>query len=271
MNPGVCRSDAEPDSFSDLLISDTDGGPTRIGVNSVDLVPVPPLSATADFLSAYNDPARRAPVALMTTLPFGMMALAELRRSDILEILSPRCRYQARVGRRAGRDLDERQLTEDPRNSPTGRDTPNESALLSPVDADAVPLRYGQTYEFRVCLADLTGGGPATSDAPVNPAVAGIGRCDFRRFVPPKTAKIDEPTISPDGRRVAYPINNGAEYATLFRSTPVHGQVSGLVYGPVCELFHITPQVRQFERQTADFTRITSENATTEALRAVLR
>ena len=32
--------------------------------------------------------------------------------------------------------------------------------VYSPVDADAVPLRYGNDYQFRVRLADLTGGGP---------------------------------------------------------------------------------------------------------------
>jgi hypothetical protein len=33
-----------------------------------------------------------------------------------------------------------------------------------PVDDTAVPLRYGQTYEFRVRLADLTRGGPPSTD-----------------------------------------------------------------------------------------------------------
>ncbi|MDQ3682743.1 MAG: hypothetical protein M3352_06690, partial [Bacteroidota bacterium] len=37
---------------------------------------------------------------------------------------------------------------------------------IKPVDIDLVPLRYGKTYEFRVRLADMTGGGPEESDDP---------------------------------------------------------------------------------------------------------
>jgi hypothetical protein len=84
---------------------------------------------------------------------------------------------------------------------------PANGSQLSPVGADAVPLRYGWSYEFRVRLADLTGGGPTAADAAINPAPAGIGRCDFRRFVPPKMVEIQGPTTSQNGRRVTYSIS----------------------------------------------------------------
>jgi len=84
---------------------------------------------------------------------------------------------------------------------------PAKGSQLSPVDPDVVPLRYGRSYEFRVRLADLTGGGPTVDDIAINPAPVGIGRCDFRRFVPPKMAKIQEPTASHKGRRVTYLIS----------------------------------------------------------------
>ncbi len=46
----------------------------------------------------------------------------------------------------------------------------------------SVPLRYGKSYEFRVRLTDLTGGGPGP-DAENEPP-SGIALCRFRRFVP---------------------------------------------------------------------------------------
>jgi hypothetical protein len=84
---------------------------------------------------------------------------------------------------------------------------PANGTQLSPVDPDAVPLRYGWSYEFRVRLADLTGGGPTVDDTAINPAPRGIGRCDFRRFVPPKMVQVQGPTISQEGRRVTYLIS----------------------------------------------------------------
>ena len=56
------------------------------------------------------------------------------------------------------------------------------------------PPRYGHSYDFRVRLTDLTGGGPAVGDAPVHPGLAPVGTCAFRRFVPPKSLEV---TTSP--------------------------------------------------------------------------
>ncbi len=47
-------------------------------------------------------------------------------------------------------------------------------------------LLYGNNYEFRVRLADLTGGGPLSTDPSTNPALAPIGKCHFVRHIPPK-------------------------------------------------------------------------------------
>ena len=55
----------------------------------------------------------------------------------------------------------------------------------TPVDPEAVPLRYGESYELRARLVDISGGGPRFFDQPVNPAPAPIATCDFRRHVPP--------------------------------------------------------------------------------------
>ncbi|MEN2977412.1 hypothetical protein P7L78_01495 (plasmid) [Tistrella bauzanensis] len=53
------------------------------------------------------------------------------------------------------------------------------------IGADAVPLRYGRHYEFRVRLADTTGGGPAVQDAGINPAPAPVAGWHFRRHIAP--------------------------------------------------------------------------------------
>jgi len=48
----------------------------------------------------------------------------------------------------------------------------------------AVGLRYGESYQFRTRLTDLTGGGPEPDDA--SPTDAGITTLAFKRYLPPK-------------------------------------------------------------------------------------
>ena len=83
---------------------------------------------------------------------------------------------------------------------------PDGVSPLSPVDEDAVPLRYGSDYEFRVRLMDSSGGGPAASDTPVNPAAAAVGRCNFRRFVPPTTCSVTTTSLTADERTAVYAV-----------------------------------------------------------------
>ncbi len=74
---------------------------------------------------------------------------------------------------------------------------------LKPVDAEKVPLRYGHTYDFRVRLADITGGGPAESDAAIYNAQAPISSMRFRRFIPP--GKVQVTNLPKDGNDSANP------------------------------------------------------------------
>jgi hypothetical protein len=54
-------------------------------------------------------------------------------------------------------------------------------------NADEIPaLRYGETYEFRVRLVDLSRGGPRVDARQKNPAPAPEATIPFRRFAPPK-------------------------------------------------------------------------------------
>jgi hypothetical protein len=73
----------------------------------------------------------------------------------------------------------------------------------TPVGADAVPLRYGRDYDFRVRLADLSGGGPPPESEPNpgNPARRPIATVPFRRLIRPKAVSLDVPPgekIQPD-------------------------------------------------------------------------
>ncbi len=58
-----------------------------------------------------------------------------------------------------------------------------------------VGLRYGQIYQFRTRLADLTGGGPQSTDT--SPSDAGSTTITFKRYVPPKKVPLTPGTADP--------------------------------------------------------------------------
>ena len=57
---------------------------------------------------------------------------------------------------------------------------------------DGFKLLYGTKYDFRVRLADISGGGPTIDEARVYAAPAPEGFCDFRRTVQPQTVRLQE-------------------------------------------------------------------------------
>ena len=70
--------------------------------------------------------------------------------------------------------------------------------VYEPVGLDAIPLRYGETYELRVRLMDPTGGGPAADDEPVQESPAPVARVPFRRHVVPEPVRIQDLPRFPD-------------------------------------------------------------------------
>jgi hypothetical protein len=74
----------------------------------------------------------------------------------------------------------------------TGTALPAPPALHNPSpDLTAVPnLVYGNPYEFRARLVDLTGGGPLASDSAIHPGPAPQTLTDFLRYLPPKALEI---------------------------------------------------------------------------------
>lgn len=77
----------------------------------------------------------------------------------------------------------------------------------------ATVLAYGKSYQFRVRLCDLTGGGPELGDAPRNGGPQPVLDFDFRRYVRPTTAKVltalpvdPDPAAAPDSIELSRPM-----------------------------------------------------------------
>ena len=70
--------------------------------------------------------------------------------------------------------------------------------LYEPVGLDAIPLVYGDTYEFRVRLMDLTSGGPLASDRLDNERPPHTKSILFLRHVIPEPVRIPNLPKVPD-------------------------------------------------------------------------
>lgn len=79
-------------------------------------------------------------------------------------------------------------------NVPPGRPEP-----IVPVDADNVELRYGRRYEFRVRLADTTGGGPGVDSALSPLGESPVALVRMKRHRAPSIVDVDTVTPGPDG------------------------------------------------------------------------
>ena len=64
--------------------------------------------------------------------------------------------------------------------------TDQKGGLYEPVLSSDLELKYGKQYEFRVRLADLTGGGPVATERALNDAPATTSLITFKRYVAPK-------------------------------------------------------------------------------------
>ncbi len=58
-------------------------------------------------------------------------------------------------------------------------------------------LRYGEAYEFRVRLQDISGGSPAIERQPINETPSDIGFCRFKRYIAPIQPRILEIESNP--------------------------------------------------------------------------
>jgi hypothetical protein len=76
---------------------------------------------------------------------------------------------------------------------------PGRPETMIPVDVDNVPLRYGQHYEFRVRLADTTGGGPTNDASPSRMGESPIARVHMKRHRQPAVVELDTVVPTVDG------------------------------------------------------------------------
>ncbi len=60
------------------------------------------------------------------------------------------------------------------------------------VGLERIPLRYGSSYQLRVRLMDLTGGGPGEGDVAIHEAPAPIATVPFRRHVVPEPVRLED-------------------------------------------------------------------------------
>jgi hypothetical protein len=68
-----------------------------------------------------------------------------------------------------------------------------------PTDLGGIELRYGQRYDFRVRLADATGGGPELSAESVREGEAPIARLHMKRHVRPRRPLLTPNPLAADG------------------------------------------------------------------------
>lgn len=68
--------------------------------------------------------------------------------------------------------------------------TPNSALIPVPLKTE---LRYGKSYEFRIRMSDISGGGPTLKQIPLNPAANPNTSVSFRRYVNPGQLRIEKP------------------------------------------------------------------------------
>ena len=61
-------------------------------------------------------------------------------------------------------------------------------------------LRYGNSYQFRIRMADISGGGPALTDDPLNAAPSPETTVAFKRYVNPGMLRIEKPIELKDNK-----------------------------------------------------------------------
>ncbi|MBC7928780.1 MAG: hypothetical protein H7039_24315, partial [Bryobacteraceae bacterium] len=70
--------------------------------------------------------------------------------------------------------------------------------MYDPVGLDQIPLLYGEEYEFRVRMMDVTGGGPEVQREPKEEISSAITSVRFRRYVVPEPVRIEDLPRMPD-------------------------------------------------------------------------
>lgn len=84
--------------------------------------------------------------------------------------------------------------------------------LYQPLLPENCELKYGKEYDFRVRLADLTGGGPLVTDNELNDAPASSASMIFKRYVAPKQLLLTPLAEQPNPEASATVFYSGTEF-----------------------------------------------------------
>ncbi|MEP0710648.1 MAG: hypothetical protein ABJC55_01880, partial [Algoriphagus sp.] len=93
--------------------------------------------------------------------------------------------------------------------------TQNTALIPSPLKTE---LRYCNSYEFRVRMTDISGGGPSVKDSPLNDASSPETSVSFKRFVNPGMLRIQKPLEIRNNQRTYFNAVNEEE--TQFDANP---------------------------------------------------
>jgi len=92
----------------------------------------------------------------------------------------------------------------------------NKTLIPKPLKTE---LRYGNTYEFRIRMTDISGGGPGIDDAPLNSAPSPETTVSFKRYVNPSMLRIEKPLEIRSNLRTYFNALDDDE--TQFESNPI--------------------------------------------------
>jgi len=79
---------------------------------------------------------------------------------------------------------------DDPSNNPAKIKKAKKNGMYQPAGLENISLLYGHQYQFRVRMADTTGGGPLITHLPRHFGEAPVANCHFKRFVIPQTVQV---------------------------------------------------------------------------------
>lgn len=132
-----------------------------------------------------------------------------------------------------------------PKSYPQNPSAPQFSGTLTEVLN--ITLRYGQWYQLRTRLADLTGGGPVASESAAD---SGVATLQFLRYVPPKAVPVtlDSPT-APSTVTVTRPRLNYPEmvFAGAATDADLASLLSQLQSGQITSVSVPDPDVQTLE------------------------
>ncbi len=151
-----------------------------------------------------------------------------------------------------------------------GTANPSLGQQYTAVNPGAVPLLYGQSYDLRVRMMDLTRAGPGAGSNPINPGPAPIATIPFRRLQPFKTVSItnldltatpaapqtsyliDRPLLNYPGAAFAGIPNAVAELLADLPNAKTQGREAGLP-DPDAAMLQVQVLVRQLANDAAIF------------------